>query len=519
MNAEIRYYISVFFKRLPIFLLASLSISSAAVALAVILPTVFTAKGLLLVEAPKIPQDLAESTVQLDEIAQLEVVQRRLLTRANLLDIARSYDVYEDMGSMSPDGIVNRMRQDSRFNRSGRRNGATVLEVQFYARSPQIAAAVVNEYITRILADSATQRQTQAGDTLSFFDQEVERLDGELDLRSQEILRFQNENSDALPSTLDYRMNRQSLLQERLSIMARDRAQLEEQRARLIQMRESGLSADTSDQGNAPRSESERQLVSLQGDLSQALTVYSEDSPRVSILRSRIAALETQIAEQLSTQVSGDDPQQARIDEAATMIDLQIAEVDARLQFLEEDGQGIEEELSVLEDTIVRTPSNAIALDALEREYQNVQRLYDRAVDRLSQAVTGERIEVMSKGQRIDVIEQALPPSSPDSPNRPLIAMTGVVAGVGTGLGLIVLLEILNKAVRRPVDLTNGLGITPIATVPYIKTPGESFRRRLVAIVGILAIVAGIPALLYYAHYEVMPLDLLLDRIVTKLLP
>jgi hypothetical protein len=134
-------------------------------------------------------------------------------------------------------------------------------------------------------------------------------------------------------------------------------------------------------------------------------------------------------------------------------------------------------------------------------------------------AVTGERIETSSKAQRISVLEQAVPPGQPDSPNRQMIAAGGVAAGLGAGFGLVLLLELLNRSIRRPADLTNRLGIVPLVTIPYIATPGERLRRRAVLVVSLLLVVVAIPAALWYVHYQVMPLDLLLDRVVTELLP
>ena len=94
------------------------------------------------------------------------------------------------------------------------------------------------------------------------------------------------------------------------------------------------------------------------------------------------------------------------------------------------------------------------------------------------QAQVGERIEVLSKGERFSLIEQPTMPGGPDSPNRLLIAAAGVVGGVGAGLGFVVLMEMLNRSIRRPVDLSAGLGIQPFATVPYIRTQGEPRWKR-----------------------------------------
>jgi hypothetical protein len=65
-----------------------------------------------------------------------------------------------------------------------------------------------------------------------------------------------------------------------------------------------------------------------------------------------------------------------------------------------------------LEDAIARTPLNAITLQGLERDYENIRVQYDSAVARLAQASTGERIELTSRGQRITLIEAANVPSN-----------------------------------------------------------------------------------------------------------
>ena len=91
-----------------------------------------------------------------------------------------------------------------------------------------------------------------------------------------------------------------------------------------------------------------------------------------------------------------------------------------------------------------------------------------------------------------------------------------MLGGIGAGLGLILLMEMLNHSIRRPVELTARLGIEPFATVPYIRTPGEVRRKRMI-IVGTLALIAvSIPAILFAIQTYWMPLDLLFATILAK---
>ena len=148
-------------------------------------------------------------------------------------------------------------------------------------------------------------------------------------------------------------------------------------------------------------------------------------------------------------------------------------------------------------------------LNALERNYKNTQIQYDTAVAKLAEASTGEQIEQRLQGVRFSVIEMATPPEKPARSKRRMIAAGSGFAGLGAGFGFVLLLELLNKTVRRPVELVQGLEIQPFATIPYIRNPGEVLRRKLVLVAGLLLVVAAIPGLLFAIHYYVFPLDFL----------
>jgi hypothetical protein len=143
--------------------------------------------------------------------------------------------------------------------------------------------------------------------------------------------------------------------------------------------------------------------------------------------------------------------------------------------------------------------------------------LYNAAVNSLAAARTGERIEVLSKGERISILSQATPPDQPIRPNRKKIAAMGVAAGIGLSLALIVLLETLNRSIRRPSELTSKLGIVPLVTIPYLPSRRETMMRRMRLATAFAIVFMGVPASLYVVHSQFMPLDLVVDRVVGRL--
>ena len=104
------------------------------------------------------------------------------------------------------------------------------------ASFPTVTAAVVNEYVTRVLDENVRLRTGLAGQTLDFFELEVARLGEDLSRQSARILEFKNENVDALPEGMNYRMSRQSLLMERRSQLERDKSAIIDTRDRVTQI-------------------------------------------------------------------------------------------------------------------------------------------------------------------------------------------------------------------------------------------------------------------------------------------
>jgi polysaccharide chain length determinant protein (PEP-CTERM system associated) len=512
MNVDLKFYLRLMLRRLPVMLLLFLVSSLLGVVLALRLPTTYESTARLVVQPQQISENLAASTVQVNPLAEVRLLQERLLTRSGLIEIANDYQVFEDMGSMVPGDVVDGMREATRLQASGGDSGRAgpqpvLVSITFKARTAQIAADVVNEYVTRLTAENVRARIGAASETLDFFEREVDRLGVELELRSARITEFQRENADALPDDQDFRMQRVSLLQERIAAAERERRNLTETRERLVEIFEA--TGRLPGEARANMTPEQRQLAQLEQELAQALTVYSETAPQVVSLNRQIEALRETVGARGGTEEATSD--------AETLLNLQLAEIDTRIEALDTQIEEARAETSSLEDAIARTPLNAITLQSLQRDYENIRAQYDSAVQRLSQASMGERIEVTARGQRISLIEAAAVPDSPASPDRPMIAAGGFGIGLALAAGFFVLVELLNRTVRRPAEIVSALGITPLATLPYLESRAERLFRRSRRIAAALVVLIGVPAALWAVDTYYLPLDLLAERFINQI--
>jgi uncharacterized protein involved in exopolysaccharide biosynthesis len=521
MTIDLRFYLSLFMRRIHYFLICLAIGSAIGVTFATVLPPVFKASAKLIVESEQIPDELAATTVQTETTEQLQIIQQRILTRDSLLEMANRLRIYdpapgEVVKRLPADEIVEDLRRRIVISTTGGsgRSGpvqATIVQVSFEAPTALMSATVTNEVVTLILQENVEIRTSVAGQTLEYFNEEVSRLDQELATRGADILAFQERNLEALPDSLDFRRSQQSAAQERLSQVERDESILRDRRDRLTVLFE-----NTGDIGglNMPLSSQtpeQRQLQGLKDELNTLLAVLSPENPRVKIMQAQVAALEETVAAQVASGFQG-----SLTGVPMSAFEIQIADLEGQLDFLASQRRTINVAMEALRVSIEATPGNAITLDTLQRDYANLRAQYDKGVANRARAETGDTIEALAKGQRISVIEQAVSPREPDRPNRTALAAAGMGGGLFVGLMLIAVLEFMNTAIRRPIDLTSKLGITPFGTVPLIRTRWEIVRRQTIIFAGFAVAIVMIPALLWLIHAQVMPLDVILDRVKDK---
>ncbi|WP_417463014.1 GumC family protein [Kordiimonas sp.] len=511
---ELKYYSSIFLRRLHYFLIISVIISAVSIIAAFTLPPAYESQTRLLLEGPQIPSELAASTVMVGLAEQLEIIEQRLMTRANMLDVARSQQVFEDIQTMSADGIVEAMRARTTIQKGGTsRKPTPILTISFEARNPSIAAGVLNEYLTLIERQNAEFRTSRAGNTLEFFQQEVNRLGQDLNTQSARILEFKTRNSGALPESLEYRLDQQATLQEQIRQIDRDTTTLRNQGERLVQIFETTGQLGANE--GTRLSPDEQRLQEMQTQLDEALSVYSPENPRVKMLEAQIKQVEDRLASRTATEKPETNTPAQSLGSAT--LNLQLSEIETRISMLQEQREDTASRLTLLEESLARTPANTVTLDELNRTYTNIEQQYNTAVDRLAQASTGERIESLARGQRISIIEPPAAPNQPTKPNRVLIAGGGTAFGILAGVALIFLIELLNRTARRAEDIVKHIGVRPLATIPYMRSRSEIFWKRLIKVTLYLLILVGIPLAIYAVHLYYLPLDLLADRAMNKI--
>jgi polysaccharide biosynthesis transport protein len=497
MALDLRFYFSLILRRLPIILALIIATTTAGVLYAISLPPVFRAESRLLIENAQIPDELAASTVRSTADEILLAIQQRIMTRENLLTMADKHNLFAADPGLTQEKQLQLLGDRVSIYMPATQGNTGVVTVSFAAPDPELSAVVTNEIAEQVLQWNTELRTKASGSTLDFFETEVRRLTDELAQQNAKILEFEQENRDALPESLEYRRTRQATQQERLLQVDRELAALRDRRDRLAELYDRTGSLVSTTDGRTPE---QLRLEEARQQLASALVVLSPTNPRVRALQQEVAALEEAVKAQLDYAGGG----------KLSAFEVQMLDIDGQIDFLAEQKAGLEKDLVTLESSIEATPANSIRLAELNSNYETLRVQYEQAVTSLSEARMGDRIEVTDRGQRITVIEKAVPPAFRSEPNRKRITVAAFGAGAILAGALLLLLEVTNQTVRRPSELARALGAQPFGTIGYL--PGTSGpRRHAIGKLGILAIVlVTLSAAVLAMHFFVAPIGTLL---------
>lgn len=224
----------------------------------------------------------------------------------------------------------------------------------------------------------------------------------------------------------------------------------------------------------------------------------------ISTVDARIAAYRQANMASLPDGVTAQRDRLNRLNEQVIALDQQILQLESDRERLR--AEDVSRQMALLLDqrqvltasvadtqaAIAAAPEVERALGALSRELDGLEAEFAVVTTRRTEAAMGQLLESQNEVERYEVLETAIPPEFPVSASRRKLALAGAVAAVLFAMGLALMLEVLNPAIRTAAQLERELGVQPVIVVPHLRSRGTVRRRRwLSALLAVLAIAGG----------------------------
>jgi uncharacterized protein involved in exopolysaccharide biosynthesis len=432
-------------------MVAAFVLGWAAAAVVILTQTpFFSAKATVMLVSQKIPEDFVRPTIEEDTSERIDGLVGEMLSLRSLTKIIEERDLYPELRARLALGeVIAEMR--SRISVELERQispspgprpetqTAQVLAIGFSHPDPEQAAAIANA-LARVVTDAGIRtRMERARTTTEFLRRELTSAEAALVEVSREISQFQQKHRGELPSELESNLRRLERLQQQRQSLA---TQIGEAETRLA------MAAVQS-----PDSSPEAQLEQARADLALERSVNTETHPNVASLRRRIEALE-QV-------VNG-----ARTGPATSREHL--AQVGRReINDLRAELAATERELQELDSRVARTPARAEQFAALEQRLKVVEETHLDLLRKVQEAEIAESLELAQQGERMAILDAAVPPAEPDRP-RWKLALRGVVASLAFALCIGVLLEWWDPVLSTVKGVESATGLPVLGTVPRI---------------------------------------------------
>lgn len=189
---------------------------------------------------------------------------------------------------------------------------------------------------------------------------------------------------------------------------------------------------------SSPLSRTLSTLVEKSAERRSLLLTYTEQHPSVRGLTQQIEALKT---ETLPSQISS-----------------LIEQLRSRLNNL----QG---EIEAQTSELRQIPPRTIAEERLRRDMEMAEKLHNDLLVRLKEA----ELAASTSLPDLQIVDRATPPGSPMSHEGPRIFLMASMAGLGLGLGGVLLFDRFDRRFRYPDQVTDGLGLPVLGVIPRIR--------------------------------------------------
>ncbi len=565
-ETDFKDYIKILRRRSKSFIIPFALIALLSVLFAVLLPSVYSSSATILIEEQVIPTDLVRSTVTTYADQRIQIISQRIMTRANLTDIIKKYDLYaQQRKNESLEIILEEMRErivvdtisadvvDQR--RGGQPTQATIaFTLSFEDESPVIAKKVANELSTIFLKENIKSRTLSAENATLFLSEATKRLKDKMQVIQDKLATFKEKNLNSLPEITQFNQQEITALNSRLLNLDAQERSLHERhfylQGQLAQIDPNALAMNAA--GNRVFDIKDR-LQILESEYPSLLATYSASHPDVVSTKREIQSLKKQIGESVDLNNLNAELTEKEADLASMLkkysnehpdvlaIEKQISQLKKTLLDAEESiiissviepdnpayitmlsqVEAVKTELKSvgytrgkmlkkikeLKQAIRRAPLVEKEYIDMVQELDNTNLRYREVSARGMEAEISQHLEVERKGERFTLIDPPQEPLEPVSPNRPAILFLGLVLALAAGIATVFTKEAMDTTIYNENTVASILGIAPLVSIPYLENETEhdqAIRKRWITFISLLIVMISLMTLF---HFIVMPLD------------
>jgi polysaccharide biosynthesis transport protein len=500
----------------------------AALAIVRMLPAVYLAEAVVLIDSQKIPEKFVSATVATDLEDRIAAIRQMLLSSGELKKIIDDFDLYRGKRKNHvEEEILDMMRRDITITlqpvgdgSSSRDKRTGAFRIGYQGPEPMIVMRVANRLTDLYVESNLKTRESQAAGTSDFLDTQLREAKKRLDELEASVSSYKLQHNGELPqqeaslgATLarlqtELETNRDAInrVQQTRVILEGNLSAMETTLAAQVRAWEqtqqavaAGAPVPLPDQPNAVPQRKASEV--MQDQLAVLRGRYSDDHPDVMRMRADLEKVK-RVEEQRESAKAAAPPETApktpalpgdgtarersaaarepvefaRTREQIATLKAQIKASDRELEARTADQKRILRDLDTYQRRIERLPVREQEMAQLTRDYEMSKENYKSLLDKRMAAGIALNMERQQQSERFTVLDRAQVPERPIKPKRQMLYAAGCGAALALALLMGIVVELQHNVLLGEWELPPG---TPVlARLPYIEVSVPSAPAR-----------------------------------------
>jgi succinoglycan biosynthesis transport protein ExoP len=312
---------------------------------------------------------------------------------------------------------------------------SNVININFTGSNPEFIAAAANAYAQAYIDVNLDLRLAPARQYAVFFEEQTKAARDKLETAQRALSDYQQKNGiTSAEQQVDF-----------------ETTKLNETSSQL-----------TGVQGQTTDSQSKRQNTKAD-TLAEVM-----QSPLINGLKTDIAKLEATLM-QNNINLGKNHPQTLRSEAELATLKAQLdtetrkitASIDTAYQVGKQREQQLQSALASQKARVLVLNKQRDELNVLRRDIESAQRTFEAVSQRASQT----NMESQANQTNIALLNPAIVPTTPSSPRLMFNGLVSLFLGIVLGVGVALVLELINRRVRSAEDLSEALGLPLLGTI------------------------------------------------------
>ncbi|NOI82724.1 chain-length determining protein [Vibrio tubiashii] len=412
-------------------------------------------------------EDIAVSTMLKERLNALSTL---LKSRHVLTAVAKEHGLIDD--SMAPaerDYIISKLSSSLTVTQPGK----DFLKISLTAPNPtgmkELLESISEHFIEQLLAPERSSIE----DSSEFLKIHIEKRREELDIAENELADFKNRYASVTPEMQSQALGRLASLKQSYA----------EKKAELAGVERSLGSLDQQlSKTNPVVGKIEDQIIEIRSELTLLKAKYTESHSAVQGKERELRRLENErsiLLQMEQPNISSDQlwdiASSNKLKDLGEVQPLLVTQLQSlqlvrgRYESLTEETKSLKEMIARLEQEANSFGDNAKTMHRLVRNAEIKRQLYDELIQRYEMAQLTGSLGVFEQNKRVKIIDLPYTPSRPANLPAIVFVIAGLIAGIGLGAGVAILIELFDSSIRRKEEIEAITNAPVITYIPKIK--------------------------------------------------